>query len=257
MNVDLVPTVHDALIPANVRLNAKRVDVPVIGPAGLCQGRSLAICGSGPSLEQPTGYDEVWACNRAAQHVDCTHALSIEPSRVMLDTWADPPVATYFLATTVHPQLVEHVAAHGRPVAFFHSLHTNRHEDEVLLYARLFPKTALTHTGTNGVCRAVDLALWLGYARIDLYGCDMALGAGRLLHADGTRYEGVWWLTTEIEGRAWVTKPDMLYSAVDLVRLRRVYPERIAFVGDTLLRALQHQPDDVLNREWTLEERAA
>lgn len=255
MSVTFSPTVHDALIPAQVRANAKK-GVPVIGPPGLCEGRSLAICGAGPSLVQPEGYDEVWACNRAVHHVEATHGVCIDPSPVMSDVWASPPEAVYFLASVVSPDLVDHLLGFGRRVAFFHSLQTTRQEPETELYGRLYARTCLAHSGMNVAARAVDLGLWLGYRRITLYGCDMAFGEDRQMYADGARYDGDWWLTTEIDGRRWRTKGDMLHSAITLVRLRRAHPA-IHFAGDTLLRALQGQPDTVLDREWQTEERAA
>lgn len=256
MDVEVVPVVHDALIPSHVRENARQ-GLPVIGPPGLCEGRSLAICGAGPSLEQPEDFDEVWACNRAVHHVASTHAVCIDPSRAMCEVWAESPDVVYFLASVVSPYLIEHLSAHGRRIALFHSLQTKRQEEEAAMYGQLFARTALTHTGMNVVCRAVDLALWLGYSRIALYGCDMAFGEGRAMYADGARYDGAWWLTTRLDGTVWRTKPDMLYSAVDLVRLHRAHPGRIEFVGDTLLSALQDQPDAVLDREWLREEKAA
>lgn len=249
------PTVHDALIPTHIRANAKK-GVPVIGPPDLCRGRSLAICGAGPSLTQPEGHDEVWGCNRAALYVECTHAVCIDPSRVMCDVWEDPPEVVYFLASVVHPDLIEHLTKHRRRVALFHSLHTGRQVDEAAMYGRLFARTCVTHSGMNVVCRAVDLALWLGY-HVTLYGCDMAFGTELEMYTDGSPYDGGWWLTTEIDGRTWRTKGDMLYSARDLIRLQREHPDRIEFVGDTLPAALRDQPDSIIDREWRTEERAA
>lgn len=256
--IQVTPTVHDALIPAQVRANARRKDVPVIGPEGICsRGRWVAICGAGPSLTQPMGYDEVWACNRAVHQVECTHAVAIDPSPDMLQVFSGAPDVVYFLASVVSPKLVDMLLHHDRRVAFFHSLQTTRQEDEAELYGRLFPRTALTHSGMNVVTRAVDLALWLGYDRIDLYGCDMAFGPDAEMYADGTPYDGDWWLTTTLDGRKWRTKIDMLRSALDLVRLQREHLGRIGFVGDTLPSALQDQPEHVLNRTWDTEERAA
>ena len=249
----MIPVVPDCLIPNQIRRNA-RSGVPVIGPEGLCAGRSVAICGAGPSLVQPDGYDEVWACNRAVYHVTSTHGVCIDPSREMCRVWRAAPDLAYFLGSAVSPHLVAQLRPHR--MAFFHSLQTQDNDEETRLYGELFARTALAHTGMNVASRAVDLALWLGYSTVDLYGCDMAFGANREMYADGARYDGGWWLETELGGRLWRTKGDMLATAVALVRLRRERPE-LRFIGDTLLRALQHQPDDILDHEWQKREYAA
>ena len=52
----------------------------------------------------------------------------------------------------------------------------------------------------------------------------------------------------EIDGRVWVSKPDLLISAVWLEKMRRNMPDRLVFVGDTLPVALRDKSDTFLMR---------
>ena len=234
---------------------------------GCARGRSVVICGAGPSLAAAAPllgtFDEVWACNRALTYLAAaglrvTHAVAIEPAARIMEAWPVLPDVVYYLATCVHPTLTERVARAHRVVQF-HSMQTARPIDETTLYALLYPKTVLTHTGMSVVNRALDLAAWLGYSRIRLAGCDLSIQAGAM-YADGQPYEGAWTLTGTVDGRTWRTKPDMLYSALDLVRVRRSEPRgRIGFIGTTLPRALQDKPESFLQRciRWEPKRKAA
>ena len=230
------------------------------------RGESLLICGAGPSLsgvgDALDGHDgDVWACNSALNYMvehghRVTHGLAIDAStRMFGEVWTDPPDVEYILATTVNPGLTAHILNAGRPVTFFHSMRCV--DDEVELYGLLYPKTALTGHGLNVVNRALDLAGWLGYD-VKIIGADSALGSDSSMYAGGrAKRDADWGLVGEIDGRRWQTKPDMLMSAVELVRHRsRLGHDRVEFLGDVLPRALQDKPEEFLNRciEWTPKE---
>jgi len=142
------------------------------------------------------------------------------------------------------------------------------------LYMGLYPGTVRCGSGLNSVTRAIDLALYVGAERVVVLGADCAIqmtaprpsGAYRgslaerrwlkdhtVMHADGgdalasgataTTLEGV------IDGRVWLTKPDMIISAVWMEKWRRsLGRKKLTFIGDTLPNALQGKDDAFLAR---------
>lgn len=150
------------------------------------------------------------------------------------------------------------------------------------LYASLYPATLRAGSGLNATTRAIDVALFMGFTEIILLGADCAirfttprppearagseahrkwLDEATVMHADGgsalasgataTVFEG------EIDGRTWLTKPDLVITAVWLERWRRRLERarlatgtgaRLRIMGDTLPRALRNKDDHFLNR---------
>lgn len=220
-------------------------------------GRKLAICGAGPSLakHEIEGVDDVWACNSAltflvSRGTPVTAAIGIDQSPLMLREWLSAPDVPYFLASSVDPELVRYLLERGREVSFFHSLVGV--EDEYNLYKKLWPSTALVVRGFMVTSRVIGLASWLGYERIDIYGCDCAFGPDDQAHANGDTVQesyinpavsfGV------IDGREWRTRLDMLIGAVDLVRTVRNSHGRIRLIGDTLPVALLGKSEEFLDQ---------
>lgn len=260
-------------------------------------GQHLVLCGAGPSLADHAAEwcqqgDQVWGCNSAllwleGQGHKVTHGFTVDQTPHMLEEWVATPDVEYLLATTVHPNLTELLRHRGRRVRFFHNYagvqgppveHDGERMDyEDWLYSILYPPTIRTGSGLNSVNRAIDLALFMGFARITVLGADCALKrlrpppvgsiagtpehrdwlqTGLVMHADGghAMASGASEMTLdgEIDGRIWTSKPDMLFSAVDLVDVARAHPGRIAFIGDTLVNALMDKPDDFLARMPTM-----
>jgi hypothetical protein len=60
----------------------------------------------------------------------------------------------------------------------------------------------------------------------------------------------------EIDGRKWVTKPDMLFSAVALAQAKRRLGKRLQLIGDTLPAALERKGPAFLDSIARLEKRA-
>ena len=272
------PIVHDALEEFGARY--------VVQP-GSGQGRTLAICGAGPTLRQHAAeycaqVDDVWGCNSAATWLHhaghkVTHGFTVDQTEHMAREWEDAPDIEYLVASTVHPELMDVLVGAGRRFRYFHNF-VGVNEKPVLLtdtdgqqrsmnyedwlYTALFPTTVRSGSGLNSVTRAIDIAQFMGYEKIYVLGADCALqyeGAipnaapgdpayiewlknKTVMHADGgsalASDATPITLRGEIDGRTWLTKPDMAISAQWLARLVQKAGDRIELVGDTLPNAI-------------------
>ena len=232
--------------------------VPVIPDQTEFAGKTLAICGAGPSLndayKQVRKADIVWGCNRAAHFLEArgwklTHAFGIDAGTAMFeDAWKVPPnpTAGFLLASSVHPQLVDHLLEHDKRVQFFHSMRGG-FKDEEKLYQLLFPPTPRVGNGLNSVNRALGLAAHLAFKRVYVCGADNALRDGAF-YADGSPRENSTYMDGVVFGRTWRTTPDMLMSATDLARTKWAHPEWLEIVGNTLPRALSLTSEKFLDR---------
>ena len=180
--------------------------------------------------------------------------------------WATAPDVEYLLASNTDPLVVEYLLQRGRRLRFFHSyicaqpfvavsycldcgrVVQNLAADsscthprteartlayDAWLYGLLFPPTVWAGSGLTGVPRAIDVAQHMGFERITVLGADCCLPVPASY--DGFRVPSFAnYLEGEIDGRAWLTKPDMMVSAVWLAQMQRQHPKRIRLVGDTL-----------------------
>lgn len=236
-----------------IRENA---DGAVMAKPGEYAGKSVAICGAGPSLAKHAieGVDHIWACNSALPYlvgkgVNVSFGVGIDQSPGLLREWSSAPDVPYLLASSVDPALVKHLRQNGRELLFFHN--AVGVPDEMQLYKKLYPKPAcLVGRGFMVTSRAIQLAQWMGFTRIDIYGCDCALD-GDVTHANGETAEQAYGNPAisegEIDGRTWRTRIDMLVGAVDLVRIVRQSQGRIRLIGDTLPVALLGKDDEYLD----------
>lgn len=231
--------------------------------------------------------DQVWGCNSGVTWLadnghKVTHGFAVDQTPHMLDEWSSAPDVEYLLATTVHPHLPEYLLGLGRRIRWFHNYvglkqapvtwdgETMGYED--WLYSLLFPATVRVGSGLNSVNRAIDVALFMGADKVTVLGADCALRASRpmprvrvgseehrkwltedvVMHADGghalASEATPLTLEGEIDGRSWVTKPDMIISAVWLAKFAQHYGERLNLVGDTLPNALVDKSDEYLKR---------
>jgi hypothetical protein len=220
-----------------------------------CSGQTLAICGAGPSLKTnlPEGVDQIWACNSALTYllgrgVTVSAGVGIDQTPGLLREWLDAPDVPYLLASTVSPAVVQHLRSHGRDVTFFHSYVGFQGEFEH--YCETWPPTLMAARGYMVVSRMISVAEWMGFARIDVYGCDCAL-EGDVAHANGElvteAYKNPLIMRAEIDGREWKSRPDMLIGAVDLVRRSRESQGKIRLIGDTLPNALMEKDEAFLD----------
>lgn len=250
-------------------------------------GQSLVLCGAGPTLadhlDRMDAADAVWACNSALPYlvdrgVRVTHGFAIDQGEAMLadHEFGRALPVDYYLASSVHPALVRHLARAGRALTFFHSFlgvddpdgwaHPDGLRHEEFCYRRLYRPTVLVGSGVNAVPRAIGLAMALGFASVEVIGADCAARPSEtpppspidpafgdwvndlVLYADG-RTAGAYGVdgpiaSACIDGRWWSTRPDMLMSARHMLDLTDLYPGRVTFTGDTLVNAIAQQPRD-------------
>lgn len=238
--------------------------------------------------------DAVWGCNSALTFLagrgyPVTHGFAVDQTADMLREWASTPDVEYLIATTVHPHLTQLLVSRGRRTRFFHNFVGLKERDvmyegrrmgyEDWLYAGLFPTTIRAGSGLNAVTRAIDVARFMGYSRITVLGADCALrmtapqpdapfGSPEhlrwlresvVMHADGGHAltSGATAVTMhgEIDGRVWLTKPDMAITAVCLAEMQQKCPEQIVLIGDTLPNALKDKPREFLRRLPSLVDR--
>ena len=221
-------------------------------------GRSLAICGAGPSLASASfdGLDDIWACNSAlpyllARGVPVTEGVGVDQTVGLVREWTPAPDVPYLLASSCDPSLAEMLRAQGRTIQWFHN-HVGFTENELDVYATTWPPALMVGEGFSVVSRSIGLAFWMGYERVDIIGADCCFAANDLAHANGdTAVEAyttpliMSW--TDDRGRVWRTRPDMLMDAVHLVRRVRAAHGRIRLVGDTFPVSLLGKDDAFLD----------
>jgi ribosomal protein L40E len=162
-------------------------------------------------------------------------------------------------------------------------LERQRTSYEDWLYCSLYPGTVRAGSGLNAVTRAIDVARFMGFGRITVLGADHALRVKRpcpadvmfgtpeylawvrdetIMHADGGSglASNATPVTVQAEidsgtpdrtvrpghGRWWVTKPDMMLSAVWLMQMAKHHPE-IELIGETLSNALKGKDESFIN----------
>lgn len=231
-----------------------------------------------------------WLCDKG---YPVTHGFAIDQGAEMLIEWKSMPDVEYLLATTTHPHLGNLLHQNGRRITYFHNFTGIKKPPvswpdeqgveqsasyEYWMYSLLYPSSFMAGSGLNSVTRAIDVAQHMGYDKIVVLGADCALrakrpqpkarlGSGKHLrwlqrdvqmHADGSNalrsgatpitFTGV------IDGRTWVTKPDMAITASSLIQMQKRLGDRLVLVGDTLPNAIKDKPDDFLSQMPALQD---
>lgn len=199
-----------------------------------------------------------------------------------------PEDIEYLVATTIHPHLSEWLANTGRRFRYFNNFVGLKKppvewEDvtgekrimgyEEWIYALLFPGTIQAGSGLNTVNRAIDVALHMGFEKITVLGADCAirtkgqpskswalgsppylkwLRKNTVMHADGghalASEATAMVITATIDGRFWMTKPDICISAVWLMKQAKASNGQIELIGDTFPNAIKGKPEEWLAR---------
>jgi hypothetical protein len=235
---------------------------PTMAVPNAASGRKLVLCGAGPSLKThwahylgPEGIcltpkTDVWACNSAltwllAQGAHVTHGFAIDQTEGLLSEWASTPNVRYIIASSVNPKLVALLQSKGRHLTWFHNFVGS--QDEARLYRTIWPSSVMVGDGLNSVNRAMCLAQYMGYKSVTVLGADGALAAGDVMHAngDGPLAHGATAVIMEgvINGRTWSTKPDMIFSAVQMAKMAGKAFSRYRVIGDTLASALLEEAE--------------
>ena len=260
--------------------------------------------------------DQVWGCNSALTYLHdrgykVTHGFTVDQTANMLEEWASAPPAEYLCASSCHPHLVEYLQGKGRHVRFFHNYVGIKEKNvsywvcttcnamyewdvefasckcggeldrrtmmfEDWMYSAIYPGTIRAGSGLNSVNRALDVAQFMGFAKVIVLGADCALKVtapkpdvpagsathirwlteGVVMHADGghalTSGATMKTLGGTIDGRHWETKFDLIISAVWLVKQTRNSKGWITVIGDTLPNALMDKPNEYLDRLPTM-----
>ncbi len=234
---------------------------------------------------------DVWGCNSALTYLidngrRVTAGFTVDQTLELITEWVTTPDVEYLIASSVHPHLTELLIERGRKFKFFHNYvglpgnpvsydgQTMNYEDWV--YCALYPSTVRVGSGLNTANRAIDLAIYMGYEKIYVLGMDCAmemkspppdapagsppylewLDKETVMHANGDSsvHNGASPLTLigEIDGTTFLSKPDMLISAVWAVKVEQAQRGRVEIIGSDLIDILRTKPDDFLKRLPTL-----
>lgn len=274
------------------------------------KGQSVAICGAGWSLTQHEeqlrngGYDQIWGCNSALPYLwdaglPVTHGITVDQGEDMLKPveFGRTLNVPYYLASSVHPLLAKKLARMHRQLTWFHnfvgmenpkdwvapepwaSASANAQRGfktlEMWLYETQWPSTVQVGYGLNTLPRSAIVAMFMGFARIDLYGADHAakpdappMPAGDaaaysawlkqvVLYATGRTVHAAYGDTAimiehYLGGHRWHTRPDMMISARHLIDLARMcdgkqVPITLRLIGDTLPNAMLQMGQEYLD----------
>ena len=225
-------------------------------PPDVRKGKSLILCGAGPSLKNAARKikrhkGDVWACNSAVnfllqKHLRVTNGICVDNSaRMYKNVWRYPsPRLVYYLASSVDPLLVAHLVHNScRKIAFWHNYTSIEGEADLYNDTELYPPTIIAGEGLNVVNRALDLALYMGYSSIRIVGADCGFKSGGRFHADTDEMpEGRAFLKASPEfgkligtpGVRWQSTADMLMSAIDLAQKAQKHNGRIQLADGTL-----------------------
>jgi len=238
------------------------------------------IVGSGPSLANPDVLEEVRrltqeegadiiATKAAIKYVHdqgilVKYAVTMDPGSHIACEEKVPrvPGVIHIVASSSDPTLFEYLK--DEEVMIFHS--ATGYEKEVEMYQDLFEVADVMTGGYNVVNRAVSCAMYMGYKKIVLAGCDCGWRENESFYVDGkqnrpgvdmndggkvemTDDEGAM-LSPPPEGaRHWMTRPDMLASGIALARMAKKFgPDRFLILGDTLPQHLQHKSESFLKQ---------
>jgi hypothetical protein len=189
---------------------------------------SLAVAGGGPSLtdhvEALKGFDEVWGINRTAQWL-CERG--VEATFFTVDPQYMPGmtgVERALLASSCHPKLFEELA--GKDVTLFH---ITPHGDEFVCEG-----------GPTSACRAIPLAVHMGFSSITFFGCEGSFGdASHAYPTDIQRCQTI----VLAGGKEYVSTPEFELQSGYLASFVRDLPEFFREESGGLLRAMIEHPD--------------
>jgi len=228
------------------------------------EGRAVIVCGSGPSLKNPEVLDEIRrriaddnailvACKKAIKYLyeegfQVDWAVSMDPGDHIAndDRMFRAPNVKHLIASSSDPAVFEWLK--DEDVTIFHS--ATGYEKEVRLYKELFDNDMCMGGGYNVVNRAVSAFLYMGCKPMVLAGTDCGWREGSKFYVDETNNRpGVDMCDNgAVDGTPWMTRPDMLASAVSLAKLAKSMSEKdFVMLGDTIPSKLRYKDNDFLD----------
>lgn len=222
MKFSIKCAVAPQIIEQRVRA-ARRLKLPYIRQQRI-HGRSLALCGGGPSLldhlDEVRAFDEVWAINETArwlkgQGIRAT-LFTVDPFPMQPDAY---DVGAAILGTGVDPVAFEHLKG---SVQLFDS----------------------RYGGSTSASRAPQVALKLGFGRVTFFGCEGSMGAQT--HVYG-HLENAGKLVVRCGPHEYLTQPDYYTQCQYLSGFIQDHPAVFAERSGGLLAAMcAHGHGDVI-----------
>ena len=224
---------------------------------------TVVVVGSGPSLKDPEVIagikhyvDEenalIFACKAAIKILHdegfkVDYGVSMDPGAHIAapNKIFKAPGTKHIIASSSDPELFEYLK--DEQVIIFHS--ATGYEKEVELYNELFETSTCMGGGYNVVNRAVSAAFFMGAGKIVLAGTDCGWRKEQEMYADGPAHRAGVDMSDHgvVDGKEWMTRPDMLASGVALAKLAKKRQGDIVFLGDTLPSKLFLKDDEFLN----------
>lgn len=221
---DSVACEPEEIFQANAR-HACSLSLPYVAPA---KRGSLAVCGGGPSLsgnlDRLRDFDEIWGVNRTAAWL-CGKGISatfftVDPQYVPGMTTVDKAI----LASSVHPRIFEELA--GKDVALFHIAQAD--------------EGFVSEGGPSSVCRAIPLAVHMGYSSVTFFGCEGSYEQqSHSYPVPGRAHQ----IIIRAAGRDYTTQPDFQLQCEYLAEFLKASPEYFKEESGGLLRAMIEDDD--------------
>jgi hypothetical protein len=245
----------------NIR-NAAALNLPCIKKDQFTDKPIVIVAGSGPTLTDPEVLADIrawvdkgaiiFACKAAIKILydagfTVDYAVSMDPGAHIAapNKIYKAPGTTHIIASSSDPELFEYLK--DEKVMIFHS--ATGYKDEVKLYNELFETSTCMGGGYNVVNRAVSAAFFMGAGKIVLAGTDCGWRKDQEMYADGPAHRAGVDMSDHgiVDGREWMTRPDMLASGVALAKLAKKREGDIVFLGDTLPSKLVLKDDAFLD----------
>ena len=227
------------------------------------KGENIIICGSGPSLKDPVVLRKIrqyvdkgfklLGCKAAIgylheQGLNVDFGCSMDPGAHIAcpEKIFKAPGTKHLIASSSDPALFEYLK--GEDIMIFHSATGLKNELE--LYRKHFKTPWCASGGYNVVNRAVSVAMFMGFDTIVMAGTDCGYREDQKFYVSGDNDKKGVDMNDHgaVDGVPWLTRPDMLASAIALAKLaKKLKKGRIVFLGDTMPAKLQYKSDEFLS----------
>lgn len=226
---------------------------------------TLAVCGYGPSLADT--WQEAAKCDRIMTTSGAHDFLIGKGVIPHYHAELDPrehkaafvknshPDVTYYIAAHCHPKMLARLTYEGRKVVLYYAVTQDDNARQAAQVMRLEPVYHDVISGhTNVGMLANSIGRVLGHQYFHLHGMDCCFPNGQMWAGPHTgRRQDV--VTVRVDGREYLTSPQMMESTDDMIRVFIQMPH-VTFVvhGDGLLaarvRLLKRDMAFALSKRW-------